>query len=264
MKVQSIDRAFDIMEELSREPEGLSCTEISQRLNLPTSTVYRLLYVLRVRNYIHKNESNNVYRLGLGFLELTSMFLHSLELKTEARPYLRTLSRQTGQVVFLGTEQDHELVYIDKNEPFDDRRKYCFIGQRQPLHCTALGKTLLTIYTDDEIRKIYKTKKMTPMTSKTISDVEKLIEEVNLSRERQYSIDDEEHVLGHFCVSAPIYDYRSVLIAAVSTSWDLNSIEVHDKEKNIELIKECAREISIHMGFVENQTEKVDSPTIRG
>ena len=81
MKVQSIDRVFDILEMLSREPEGLKLTEISQKINLPTSTVFRLLSVLRDRNYIDKNEERNIYRLGLGFIELTSMHLINLELK---------------------------------------------------------------------------------------------------------------------------------------------------------------------------------------
>ena len=135
MKVQSIDRAFDILEFLSKEPEGLSLTAISTRLALPTSTVFRILSSLRNRNYIEKKDSNNVYKLGLGFLELTSIYLRGLELKTEANPYIRWLSKQTGQVVFMGIEQDNELVYIDKHDQYDERNDYCFIGQRHQLYC---------------------------------------------------------------------------------------------------------------------------------
>jgi len=249
MKVQSIDRVFDILELLSTEHEGLSLTEISQKLDLPTSTVFRLLSVLRSRNYIEKNDSTNVYRLGLGFVELTSLYLNNIELKTEAQPYLRNLSNITGQVVFMGIEQDGELVYIDKYEKHHEIRNYCFIGQRLPLYCTALGKTLLMGFEDDEIRFLYDRVEMKAMTPNTITDVDRLVQEVNLNRERGYSIDNEEIQPKMYCVAAPIYDYRGIIIAAVSTSWDLNNHRDADQQRNIKLVTDTAFNISVRMGF---------------
>ena len=249
MKVQSIDRVFDILELLSSEHEGLSLTAISERLDLPVSTVFRLLSVLRTRNYVEKNDSTNVYRLGLGFVELTSLYLSNIELKTEAQPYLRHLSRSTGQVVFMGIEQDGELVYIDKYEEFNEIRDYCFIGQRRPLHCTALGKSLLSGLTDEEIRELYKDRKLEAMTPNTITDVEELIEETHRIAKRGYSIDDEEIEKDMWCVAAPVRDYRGLIIAALSTSWDRHGHADADMDRNIELVKQNALNISIRMGY---------------
>ena len=95
MTVQSIERVFDILELLSKEQNGLQLTEIGRRLDLHKSTVYRLLAVLRKRGYIEKSESTNRYRIGVGFIELSSMYLNNVELKTEAEPYLRKLSQTT-------------------------------------------------------------------------------------------------------------------------------------------------------------------------
>ena len=253
MKVQSIDRAFDIMEHLSREPEGLSLTAISQKLELPTSTVFRLLSVLRDRNYIDKNDTTNVYKLGLGFLELTSMYLQSLELKTEAQVYLRKLSKLTGQVVFLGIEQDNELVFIDRYEQYNEMRKYCFIGQRHQLYCTALGKSLLMKYSNESIRKIYEEKGLKSYTKNTITDIDKLIDEINLNRERQYSIDNEENQENTYCIAAPVRDYRGVIIAAVSSPWNLDDAVQPDVDRNIRLVKQTASDISTRMGYIERQ-----------
>lgn len=251
MKVQSIDRAFDIIELLSINPEGLSLTSISHKLDLPISTVFRILSVLKDRNYIYKNETTNQYKLGLGFIELTSLYLGSLELKIEAQPYLKSLSRQTNQVVFMGIEHENELVYIDKYEQFNERNNYCFIGQRHQLYCTSLGKSLLIGHSDEEIRNMYKNVGLKPYTEKTITDVETLIERVNLSRERQYTIDDEENEIGIFCIAAPIYDYRGKIIAAVSTSWHIETFGLKYLVRNIELVKQAASKISIHMGYIE-------------
>lgn len=250
MKVQSVDRIFDIMELLSKDAEGLSLTEISHKLELPTSTVFRLVSVLRDRNYVEKKVGSNNYRLGLGLVELTSMFMNSLELKTEAQFFLKSLSQHTGQVVFMGIEQDGDVVYIDKCVPYNDHRKYCAIGTRMALHCTSLGKSLLTAYDDDEIRKIFKTKEMTSLTKNTITDVETLIDATHTSRERQYSVDDEENIEGRFCAASPIYDYRGKIIAAVSVSWVLETSESNNKVRNIEMVKKCASDISFSMGFL--------------
>lgn len=253
MKVQSIDRAFDILEHLSRNPEGLSLTSISQKLDLPTSTVFRLLSVMKDRNYISKNSLTNLYRLGLGCVELTSMFLGNLELKTEAQPYLRRLSRQLGQVVFMGIEQDNELVYIDKFDQFNEKDNYCFIGQRHQLYCTSLGKSLLIEHSNAEIRKIYEQKGLKPYTKKTIIDIDELIKQVDKCRELQYSIDDEENLLNTYCVSSPIYDYRGKIIAAISTSWNLQTDGLKNRDHNIKLVKETAEEISKQMGYINNK-----------
>jgi len=252
MKVQSIDRAFDIMEYLSQNPDGLSLTSISNKLNLPTSTVFRLLSVMKDRNYVSKNTSTNRYRLGLGCVELTSLFLGSLELKTEAQPYLRQLSRQLEQVVFMGIEQDNELVYIDKYEQFNERNNYCFIGQRHQLYCTSLGKSLLIDHSDAEIRKMYAKSGLKAYTSKTIVDIEELIKQIDQNRKLQYSIDDEENLIDVYCVASPIYDYRGKIIAAISTSWNLKTDGMKNLDRNIDCVKETAKEISKHMGFIKN------------
>ncbi len=249
MKVQSIDRAFDILELLSREHEGLSLTEVGKRLALPPSTVFRLLSVMKDRNYIEKNETSNTYYLGLEFIELTSMYLNNIELKTEAQPYLRRLAKLTGQVVFLAIEQDGDVVYIDKIEQFNEIRKYCFIGQRRPLHCTALGKALLSGFSDDYISQLYNGKTLEAFTENTITSLPELLEEVRKTRRRGYAVDTEEIEAGLRCVSAPIFDYRNVMIAAVSTSWDFKSHQQAEMEKNVELVQDTAFLISKRMGY---------------
>ena len=153
--VQSLDRAFDILELLSEARDGASLTDIAARLGLHTSTVYRLLSALRKRGYAEQTASRGVYRLGLELVRLCGPYLNSLELKTEAEPAIRQLSQATGQTVFLAILQNDEVVYIDKVEQFNSLRKYSIIGQRRPLHCTSLGKALLLGMSEPEIVGLY-------------------------------------------------------------------------------------------------------------
>ena len=259
MKVQSIDRTFDILELLAFHDNGMNLTEIGKHLDLPRSTVFRLLAVLRDRNYIEKNDSSSVYRLGLGFIGLCSGLLNSLELKTEAQVHLRRLSSLTNQVVFLAIEQEGEVAYIDKVERHREIRSYCFIGQRVPMYCSALGKSLLMAYSEEGIREYAARTPMEKKTENTITDADSLIKELEDSRKRGYSVDNEEIDLGMKCVAAPIYDYRNTIIAAVSTSWDLAGSEEDVTERNIALVKETAHEISLRMGFQGSGRKYIDT-----
>src|SRR5688572_16877237 len=117
--VQSVDRAFDILEILATEKGGMGVTEIARRIGLHKSTVHRLLTSMASRGYIEKDETTGTYRLGLKLVELCSLYLNSLELKTEAQPYLRKLAALTAQPVHLAILDRHEAVYIDKIESFN-------------------------------------------------------------------------------------------------------------------------------------------------
>jgi IclR family KDG regulon transcriptional repressor len=247
MKVQALERAFDILELLSREQHGLGLTEIGNRLDLHKSTVYRLLYVLKERGYIEKT-AHGIYRLGLELIELSSLYLNNLELKTEAQPVLRELAGKTGNTVFLATLQEPEVVYIDKMETFNSLRKYSIIGQRAPLYCTALGKAMLSGMSDLQIRQLYESKTLAAYTPRTITEVTALLAEIEKTRGRGWSIDDEEYEQGLRCIGAPIRDYRDQVIAAVSTSGSIAMMPRERIEEFGGLVLGAAKDISRRMG----------------
>lgn len=249
MSVQTLDRAFDILELLSRERSGLTLTEISSRVGLNKSTVHRILASLRERGYVEKREDGRTYRLGLEFIELSSLYLNSLELKTEAQPILNRLSRQTEQTVFMAIMQDRDVVYIDKIENFHSLRRYKIIGQRRPLHCTSLGKALLSGLSDSEITRLYKDKDFELLTEHTIDNLPALLKEIELTRKRGWAYDDHENELGTTCVGAPVYDYRNMVIAAVSIAWEVEAHPGLDPKHLAGSVVEAAQEISRRMGY---------------
>jgi DNA-binding IclR family transcriptional regulator len=212
---------------------------------LSSSTTYRLLKVLQKRNYVDQLPNSKIYVVGLGFLSLVSRRLGTLEIKTEAEPILTNLSLDLRQVTFLGVQSELDVMYLDKKD-FHDNKNFFSIGLKLPLHCTALGKSLLMQYTPDEIRAMYTGVDLFALTSHTITDIEELIREVKKSKERGYSFDKEENKLGHFCIAAPIYDYKNKIIAAVSSSWDSSAVD--RKMLTILAVKKAATTISKRMG----------------
>lgn len=250
MSVQSIDRAFDILELLSVESRGLTMTEVGLKLDLHKSTVHRILSSMRERGYIEKSQETGNYRLGLGFIELASLYLNSLELKTEAQPFMHRLTKHTGQTAFLAIRDGHEVVYIDKVETYDSLRRYKIIGRRRPLHATSLGKALLSGLRDKEIELLYTENPFEKLTDKTILTVDALMAQIHQIRKQGWSIDDEENETGTRCVGAPIFDYRDRVIAAVSLAWDINSHPDLTWAQMSEHVHNCAQDISIKMGNI--------------
>lgn len=237
----------------------MSLAEISRAVELHKTTVYRLLSSLKERGYIEKDDGTNLYRLGLGFIELSSLFLNKVELKTEAEPYLRHLSQELGRTVYLAILQDHEVVYIDKYEQFNSLRKYSVIGRRRPVYSTSLGKALLFDRGREELRELLKQIELKRYTENTITDTEELIEEIDRSRQRGFARDNSEMDAGEQCIGAPIYDYRSTVIAAISVAWK-GAFTTFDEEKVAALVRETAGTISRRLGYMPTESRQMSTP----
>lgn len=248
MSVQSLDRVFDIIELLSTQHQGMSITEIGRTLDLHKSTVYRLLSVLKERGYVEKGTENNFYRIGPRFVDVASLYLNKLEIKTEAESYVRALSRSVNETVYTAILQESSVVYIEKVEQFDSLRKYSIIGQRKPVYCTSLGKALMFDKSDDEIRTLLAPVQFLPFTDHTHQSIDGFLADVGRCRGRGWAQDDEEEEIGIQCVGAPVYDYRGRVIAAVSVSTRKKNDVDLDFDAVGPQVVETARAISARLG----------------
>ncbi|MDX9826368.1 MAG: IclR family transcriptional regulator [Spirochaetia bacterium] len=249
VRVQSLDRTFCILRTLAHEPLGLSLAKIAEVAELPRSTAFRLLAVLMQHEYVRKNSQTNLYRLGPAFIEMSSHYLNSLELKTESAPYMRELGENLGTIVFLARRQGDMMVYIDKEDKFTSLRKYSIIGQQKPLYCTSLGKALLMGLKDGEILTLLGGKTFEKFGPNTHGNVDSLLKDLALCRSRGWTRDDEEAEPGVNCVAAPIRDYRGDVISAISTSWVLESRPELEPEKVASRVVKAADEISRCLGW---------------
>ena len=246
--LQTVDRALQLLESLAEHPTGMQPKEIEEVLELNKVTVHRLLATLENRGFIER--MGNAYVIGLKLVELSSMKLSNVELKTEASPYLRELVSRLGLPVQMAILEGTEAVFIDKIESRNSFRMYSQIGKRIPLYASGVGKVLLLQKSDEEIRKKLEGVEFTAFTSKTLTSVEEILKAISVAREKGYAIDDEEHEEGIFCVAAPIYDYRDKIIAAISVGGIEEAFVKETNTDQIELIKETARKISKRLGYL--------------
>lgn len=248
--VQSVDRVLDMIEVLAEEQEGLGVTELAARVGLHKSTAHRLLSTLARRNYIEKTEAGN-YKIGVKLIEAVSCYINSLELQTEARPYIVQITSHLGLTSHLGVLDGDQVVYIEKMDVVSTVKMYSQIGLRMHAYCSSLGKCLLSNYSKEELEARMRNCSFIKFTPNTISSMEELHEEMAKVRKQGWAMDDQEFEIGHRCIGAPIYDYRGDIIASISASGDIRVLTDDRIEDTAEYVKQVGLEISRSMGYIE-------------
>lgn len=214
--VQSVARSLMLLELLARENREMSLTEIANEMTWPKTTVHGLITTLRDYHYADQSPASGRYRLGVRLFELGNIVARSWDVRTVAKPAMQNLNNQLGEMIQLATEDNGEVLYLEKLDSTHMMRIVSEIGARLPMHCTGLGKVLLAYKTPSEVRWIVSKHGMRPMTARTITNLEALEEELLKVKKQGYAIDDREVMDGLRCVAAPIYDRNGDVRFAIS------------------------------------------------
>ena len=249
--VKSLGRALRLAEVLSHYREGATLKELSDELDLPKSTVHRLLQAYRELGYVEQDNVSGRYRLSVKWLGISLKILEHIDLRHIARMTLTTLADMSGEVVHLVVLNDGEVVYIDKVEGKETIRMHSRIGHRAPVHCTAVGKSILAYLPEDDVRTILAEHGLPAHTPHTITDPDKLLEHLQHIRARGVAYDLEENEPDITCVAAPIFDHRGHVIAALSISGPTHRMRPR-LEALSEHVKKAGDTISQRLGFGMN------------
>ena len=214
-RIQAIERAVSILNTFSAEEPEFGVTELAERLELHKSTVHRFLVNLEAAGLVERNRHTARYRLGLRIFELGGLVLQQMNLWDEALPFLEDLVRDSGETGHLAVLDGGEAVYIEKVEARRALRIPSAIGRGYPAHATSLGKLLLAhldTYASDALISERGLHRFAP---NTITDPDRLREELARIRGQGYAVDDEEYEEGLRCIGAPIVGHTGQVVAAI-------------------------------------------------
>lgn len=248
--VQSIERAFDIIEAVAVHQEGLGLTEVADQVELHKSTAYRIIATLTQRGYLDRTGEGK-YKIGLKLIEAVSCYINSLELQTEARPYVMQITAELGLTSHLGVLDGDKVVYIEKMDVVSTVKMYSQIGLRMHAYCSSLGKCLLCNYSKEQLDQVMADCSFIKFTPNTIGSIDELHKEITQIRKKGWAMDNEEYELGHRCIGAPIYDYRGDIIAAISASGDKRVLTNDRIEEVSKYVMGVATDISRGMGYTD-------------
>lgn len=218
-RVQSIDRVFDIIETLSTATRGMALSGIAAEVGLHVSTTHRLLNSLVSRGYVQKDSGSGKYILTAKLFEVGSRAIGTMDLLSTSRPYLEHLASLSNETIHLVARYGDEVVYLYKEEGGTSTiRMASLVGLRNPMYCTAVGKSILANLSEQEVREIWSRTAVTSLTPNTIIHLDHLLEELELVRTRGYALDREENEAGVLCIGAPLLDFCNRPIGALSIS----------------------------------------------
>lgn len=248
--VQSIDRVFDIIEILAAAPSGLLLCDVAASSGLHVSTAHRLLASLIDRGYARKDHSSGKYCLTLRFFEVGCKVSGAMDLLSLARPLLDALSDFSQEAVHLVKRDGAEVVYLYKAVPVQMLiRMASYVGGRNPLYCTGVGKCILAHLPEREVEEIWAASDVHSITENTIVDINTLKKQLCEVRQTGYAIDNEENEKEVFCIAAPIFDWQGQPIAAVSVSAPLSRMTDDAQSKILPKLLETTSEISSQLGY---------------
>lgn len=249
--LHSLDRALNIMELIVKSDNSFGITELSNITGVHKSTIYRVLATLNYRGYV-KKDIHGQYKSGIKMLELGACALNNLDLRKQVKPYLIELQEKSKETIHLGVLDNYEVVYIDKVETAEVIRMYSRIGKRAEAHCTSLGKVLLAFSPTELVEKYIESKGLTKHTKNTITEPEKLKQELKKIQHSGYSVDEEEITEGIWCIGGPIFNYKGEVIASFSISVPVIRLTDDVKKELKKLVINYSRKISISFGFKYN------------
>lgn len=256
--LNSVRNAARLLVAFSLERPELGVTELSRALGLGKSTVHRLVSTLAAFGLVELNPETRKYRLGLKLIELGTVRLAQIELREQARPYLRRLSAQTQETVHLAILDEAAVIYIEKIESPQPLRVSSWVGKRNPAYCTGVGKTLLAYQPAATIEELVASGLMAH-TPTTLTDPARLRAELAAIRTRGYALDNEEFQVGVRCVAAPVRDWTGQVVAALSVTAPAQRMSGSRAASLVTPVIETAAEISRQMGYVPRP-----SRTLRG
>ncbi|WP_019930406.1 IclR family transcriptional regulator [Nocardia sp. BMG111209] len=220
-------------------------SEISRGTGLPTSTVHRILQELVGLGWV-RVDADRRYLPGVRLLSLAGQ---SASIPQIVRPILQRLCAETGHTIHFALLSGDEAVYVDKLEGDRAYAMRSRIGLSIPLHCTAIGKSILASLPKPELRTRLSRLPLTAMTPRTITDPDLLVAHLEQVGSRGYSVDDEENEEHTRCLGAAVLDHHGAPIGGISVSaltFDLDRTKVRTCAP---LLLTAAREASQALGL---------------
>lgn len=212
---RTVDRALEILLCFSRDESSLTLTQISERVGLHKSTVYRLLCTLESKDFIQHDDDNGTYRLGLGLVKLGALVLKSNNIHRQAIPYMHRLSNEFRETIDLAILDGNQVLYLQVIESPQRVKLATAPGERLPAFCTATGKAFLAFLPEAQVQKILK-QGMRQYTEHTNTSIPDIFKELRKTCERGFALSEQEFEDGINAVAAPILDANQYPLAAMA------------------------------------------------
>jgi IclR family KDG regulon transcriptional repressor len=246
--VQSLGRAFSILEEVARHREGIGLADLSKLVGLHNSTTFHLAKTMVSLGYMRQERDSKRYRVGRPLFALAASALDEIEMVNLATPVLEDLSRETGESGHFAVRMGDSVVVIARTSGPGAFQLTDRVGVVRPAHCTALGKIILASLRPDQLKRFLERVELKPSTPKSITEPSVLLREIADVRRSAIAIDDGEFNAEVRCIAVPVYNFTGDVIGALGISgpiWRMSDPVLKSRAK---LVQAAAQRLSAEFG----------------
>lgn len=255
-RVQSVDKAFLLLDTMAKAGRSISLQELAKSLGWAKSSVHRMLSTMREGHIVEQSQQDGKYCLGSRLFELGCAASGSWEILRLAKPYLQRIASLTNESVCLATVVDGEVLVLDFIDSINPWHIVSRPGAKMPVHCTVQGKIMLAQMSPLEVQRILRERGMHRYTPNTICDASAMLQELSQIQQRGYAVDNSEYRTGLCSVAAPIFDADGEVKYTISVVSMFGSPSGPKFNEVVELLLAVAGDISRALGF-ENCTNKI-------
>ena len=247
--VPTVSKSITILNLLVQRP-NLSQKQIRSELDLPNGTCFNILTTLESYGMIERDPTTSLYRLGPHLIHLGFIAYKNFDVRSLSLPILKRLNALFDETVYLTIldKSSNEGIVIEKLDSSQTTVVVRQLGEKVPLYASCTGKSLLSGFDEYELERYLRATDFVKLSSKTITEQDKLRNEVETIKRKGYAITQDEWGDGATAVSSPVRDYTHRVIAAISLSGPTPRMEKTISEM-IQHIQTAANEISTKMGY---------------
>jgi DNA-binding IclR family transcriptional regulator len=212
-----LDRMMDVLGEIERSGEGPTIREMTEALDLPRTTVYRILNTLQAHDMVRRDERGG-YHLGRRLLSLAARVAaraSDIDLSAIAQPVIDKLAADLGEGVKFSVIDAEGVLVLAAAQ---GKREYALTvapGQRMPIHAGAASKLLLAHLPGEELNR-YLARPLAAYTPKTVTDPRRLRGELARIRRLGWAQDRGENAPSIQAFAAPVLGPGARVVAAIS------------------------------------------------
>lgn len=246
--IASVQRAIQILEALTDGPDGAGARDLARQLDIPRSSVQRILQTLELSGAVVQNTETRQYHAGPAILQIGFSFVQDLDVRRIAIPYMERLREASKESVGLTVRMGDTRIYVELLESEFELRAKPMLGRSYPLYSGAPGRVILSYLSDREINRILEDISLVQYTPNTPASPERLWELIRQTRKNGYAIAYEETMLGLSTIAVPILDHQKKAVAAMSISGPVSRFNHDEMECVRDPLLEAAKAISTQLG----------------
>jgi DNA-binding IclR family transcriptional regulator len=249
--VPNLERALQIMELLATHPAGLGITEISNLLEFPKNSTFRIAMTLLNFGYLNREESSKSFTLSGKMLSLGYAAVSDQNLMEKSLDVMRELRDVVKETVLIGVVIQQKGVVLEQVPSLHSFKFWVDVGTRWNMHTAAPSKAIVAFLPDSEKIKICQTLEFKQFTSKTISNLNDFYTALDEVRKNGYATDGGEELEGMHCIAAPIFDRNNYPVASIWITGPMERLPQSAFSNLGIILKEYAMRISFRLGYFQ-------------